>query len=375
MDGRPAPRLAVKLIVAAAILAAVVMVFMRVFRPVARVAEVKRDKAVNGIPGSVTVQAERDIEIKSTYGGRVIDVKINRGQRVKAGDTLAQLDTRELKLQIEQTKSDLEAQQKRLEIGSPLEFDVMGAREFLTTQKRQFELGAISSSEVAQAERAVQTLERRLELEKAESEQRLKTLENTLATKELQLEGMTIKAPFDGVVAECKAQPGEIISASQPIARFIMATRVVQARISEENIADVRPGQSATVRFLSYGEDQFSANVIMVSPTADPSTQRYLVDLDVQIDPERLKPGITGEVVINAGERLDALVIPRRAVFGRSVYAVNDGRIELRKVELGYTGLNMVEILSGLKKGERVIVEQLDRYRPGDKVRTETAEN
>ena len=50
---------------------------------------------------------------------------------------------------------------------------------------------------------------------------------------------------------------------------------------------------------------------------------------------------------------------------------MNDGRVELRKVKLGYVSLNEVEILSGAKQGEPVIVEQLDRFRPGDHVRTE----
>jgi len=76
-------------------------------------------------------------------------------------------------------------------------------------------------------------------------------------------------------------------------------------------------------------------------------------------------------VSITVGVHENTLTVPRRAVSGSSVYAVRNGRVELQKVELGYVSLNEVEILSGLKEGEQVIVEQLDRFRPGDHVRVE----
>jgi hypothetical protein len=95
------------------------------------------------------------------------------------------------------------------------------------------------------------------------------------------------------------------------------------------------------------------------------------VHLRVDIPPDQLVPGITGEVVIDVGEHENTLIVPRRAVFGANLYAVRDGRIELRKVKLGYVSLNEVEILAGVQEGEPVIVEQLDRFRPGAHVRTE----
>ncbi|OHE80770.1 MAG: hypothetical protein A3G75_13610 [Verrucomicrobia bacterium RIFCSPLOWO2_12_FULL_64_8] len=357
--------------VAAALIALLAVTLYIFVRPVARVAIIKRGRAVNGIPGSVTVQAERDIDIKSEYAGRIIQTSLDRGRVVRQGDVLAKLDTTELELEIERIKSDLEAQKKRLEIGLPVAFDVEGAAEALAKRQRDFDQGVIAKEIVTQAERLLKQLEQKYKLELVENEQKLRNLENTLATKQVQLKGMTIIAPFDGMVADPKAQPGEIIGANMPIARFIMSTRVVQAKISEENIADVRAGQAATVRFLSYGDEKYPAKVLMVSPTADPATQRYVVDLDVQIDPERLKPGITGEVSIHAGVHDNVLIAPRRAVFGESLYAVNNGRVELRKVKPDYTALNEVELVSGVKEGDLVIVEQLDRYRPGDRVRTE----
>ena len=136
-------------------------------------------------------------------------------------------------------------------------------------------------------------------------------------------------------------------------------------------VADIKVGQKVTVRFLTYGESSFSGKVSKILPTADPATQRYIVHLQLDIPQEKLKPGITGEMVIDVDVHENTLIVPRRAVLGSNLYVVNDGRVELRKVALGYVSLNEVEVLSGVKLGEQVIVEQPDRFRVGEHVRAE----
>ena len=104
-------------------------------------------------------------------------------------------------------------------------------------------------------------------------------------------------------MAQVNAHPGDIIGASVPIAHLIATSRIVEAKISEENFADIKIGQKASVRFLTYGERTYNATVTKILPTADPATQRYVVYLAVNIDLEKLVPGITGEAWITVGER------------------------------------------------------------------------
>jgi RND family efflux transporter MFP subunit len=227
-------------------------------------------------------------------------------------------------------------------------------------------------------QRVVKALDQRCNLEKVGNEQTLAGLDNALKTQRLEFARATIVAPFDGVVALVNARPGDLIGAGVPIAHLIATSRIVEAKISEENFADIKTGQKSSVRFLTYGEQTYSATVTKILPTADPATQRYIVDLAVDIALEKLVPGITGEAWITVGERDKALIVPRRAVVGHSLYVVNAGRVEARQARLGYQGLNVVEILpdeqtgqAAVKDGELVIVEQLDRFRPGEHVRTE----
>jgi|NGEPerStandDraft_6_1074524.scaffolds.fasta_scaffold54711_2 RND family efflux transporter MFP subunit len=369
MASKP-PRLALKLSIATAILAAVAWALIYALRPIATVATVTRGKAIDSVPGSVTVQAEYEMDLKSEYPGRIMRSELDAGKPVKTGDLLVQIDPSKLELEIEKTANELEAQKKRVTIGSPMDVDLDNARDDLANKERLLKLGGIAETEVVRQRRFVKALQQRRDLEKVESEQSLAGLDNSLKTERLQLARMTITAPFDGVVAQVIARPGDMIGADAPIAHLIASNRTVEAKVSEEKFADIKIGQKATVRFLTYGDQQYQATVAKILPTADPATQRYIVHLKVDIAPEKLVPGITGEVIIDVGEHEKTLLVPRRALYGRSLLVVKNGRVESRTPDVGYVSLNEVEILSGVAEGESVIVDQIERFRPGDRVRT-----
>jgi len=354
---------------AAVVILAVVAVYLT--RPVAQVVLVKRSPAYDAKPGSVIVRAEYEMELKSEVGGRLIRSDLDPGKLVHQGDFLAQIDPGDLKLEIERIESDYEATKQRIAIGSQTALELANAEDTLANFERMTKAGSYPEAELVKQRRSVQQTRLKYEQEKLANQQALDVDENTLKVKRRQLEKMTITAPFDGVVSEVLARPGDIIGGNTVIANLISLSRTIEAKISEEDFANVRVGQPASVRFLTYGSEAHAAKVIKILPTADPATQRYIVLLEVDVPAEKLVPGITGEVVINVGKHDNTLVVPRRAVFGTNLYAVTGGSVALRKVKLGYVSLNEVEILSGVAEGEPVIVEQLDRFRPGDRVRTE----
>jgi RND family efflux transporter MFP subunit len=224
--------------------------------------------------------------------------------------------------------------------------------------------------------RAVKQIEQALALEEV-------TFQNTVAADELaikakrrEIDKMTIRAPFDGVVSVVDARPGQIIALQTPIATLISSGRTVEARVSEEKFAGIAVGQKASVEFLGYEGKVFDAKVSKVLPTAEAATQRYVVYLDVDIPVDKLVPGLTGETVIDVDTHPMALLAPRRALIGGNrLLVVRDGRIEERTIKLGYTSLTLVEVLSGVEEGDLVVSEDLDRFSPGDRVRTELLPN
>jgi RND family efflux transporter MFP subunit len=355
------------------VLALVVVGFLYVYlsRPVALVAQATKGTALKQVPGSVIVMAEFEMELKSEVGGRIVHSELDPGHAVKAGEVLAQLDTGDLELEIEGIRMKYEADKQRIAVGSAIELELQTAKEELEEFGRLVRSGNRSEAEYTRQQRRVRAIEQRVELERVNNQLLIDGYENTLRVKQRQLEKMTIIAPFDGVISEVgAARPGDLIGSNWPLAKLISASRTVEAKISEENFADLRLGQRASVRFLPYGGALFEAVITKILPTSDPETQRYMVHLDVKIEPDQLVPGITGEVSIVVGERKADANIPRRALFGNNVYVVNDGRVELRQVEVGFTSLTTVEILSGLSEGDEVIIDEIDRFRNGDRVRT-----
>ena len=144
---------------------------------------------------------------------------------------------------------------------------------------------------------------------------------------------------------------------------------VVEAKINEQNFSGIQPGLEATVRMLSYGNQLFEGTVERVLPTADPTTQQYTVLLDLDIDKDLLLPGLSGEASIVRRKIPDAIVIPRRALMGNFVFTVVDGVARLTPVQVGVSGLKLVEIKQGLAEGALVISDEMGDLKDGDLVK------
>ncbi|MFT3829742.1 MAG: efflux RND transporter periplasmic adaptor subunit [Opitutaceae bacterium] len=341
---------------------------LQMMRPTAAVVAARKERAINAVPGSLTVLAERALQVKSDVGGRVTGSKLDLSSKVHTGGVLVELDRTDIDLQIEQLQNDREATQRRIKIGSATQFELLNARDQFAALERQLKAGTVSAVDVERQSRLVKQIEQKLELETVANEQALAKIETDLKVAERKRDLMTVRSPVDGIVSAVFVNPGDLISAGEPVATIIADSRVIEAKISEENFSGLKIGQKATLRFLSYGASQYAGRVEKILPAADPLTQRYMVHLSSEIDPKLLVPGITGEVNIIVDARDAAIVIPRRALLGRNVFVVKDGRVQIRTVEVGFTSLNSVEIVRGIEQGELVIVEDLDRFRAGDRV-------
>lgn len=356
-------------------LAVVVVIGLGLFvflKPTAKVATVVSGKATNAVSGNVTVQAEYQMDLKSEISGRLIKSELDPGKKVEAGAILAQLDTGDLQLEIEKIETDYEAAKKRIAVGSMYKLDLETARQDLDNYERLTKTGNYAPGDLEKQRRLVKQIEQRVAVEEVAQKQEIANLENTLKVKKRQLEKMTITAPFEGVVSAVYLRPGDLINSNAAIATLITTSRAVEAKISQEDFASVKLNQPALVRFTGHEGNNYDATVSKILPTAEADTQRYPILLEVKCPPELLVPGLTGEVSVIVGTRDAKAIIPRRALFGNNVYVIVDGRIRLRKVEVGYVALNKAEILKGLSPGDLIVVEDLDKYRDGDRVNTET---
>ena len=362
-------------LLAALVVLIVGLAFLRNYlKPVAKVETVFSGDSVNAAPGSIAVKEEYSMEMKSAIAGRVLSKNfgLEVGNKIKEGDTLVQLDTGDVDIEINEAKNILNSAQQKIAVGSATTYQLESAKSDFTNTERLYKMGQIAESDYEKSRRAVETIEQQQALEKVLNEENINADKSSLEKLEREKEKMTIKAPFEGEISYVLAHPGDLISPGSSIVTLITTKRVVEAKISEEDFADIKVGQKAIIILLPYKAWRYNGFVSKILPTADPETQRHLVWLEItDIEPEKLIPGITGEVTIETGRRAAKAIIPRRALLNDNVYVVKNGTVELRPVTKGYVWLNGAEITEGLEPGEQVIVEELDSFRAGDSVKVQ----
>jgi RND family efflux transporter MFP subunit len=357
------------LVVIAAVAAGVIFSI----RPVAVVAVVKPGKATSVVPGTVIVSAEKTSPIMSESEGRLTESNLAPNFEAKEGEVLAQIDPTDLKLEIDHAKNERKITAENIEIDRQVrESNWKSTVEDMDVARWQHERNAIAEADWKKRERAFEASKQGKAQAEVAATQTLERADHQIATMTNRLAKMTIRAPFDGVVAEAFVNKGDLINNKQTLAKFITKTRLVTGKISEENFAAIKVGQQATLKFLGYGDELFLATVTKRLPTAEEATQRYLIYLDVAIEPGRLTPGLTGEVVVKIAERDAQALVPARAVReGTYVFVVEAGRVVKRNVELGFKSLTVAEVLKGLAPGDQVIVDELEKFAEGDRVRVE----
>jgi RND family efflux transporter MFP subunit len=346
------------------------------FQSTARVKAAERDNAVDAVTGSVLIHADGGMkDLKSEASGKVVVANIKPGSKFAKDDVLVQLDTTDLDRDITEAQRTYEHTREETKLRREANVDKKVAAEKLETARRMLALGSVSKDDINALERGLDQIELALKIadlneKKAVDDHRLRM--ERYATQRAK---MSIRAPYDGAVQGALVIEGEVINVGQPVAVVYSSKRVVAAKISEENFGRLQVGQSARLRLLTYGSQEYEAAVSELLPTAD-EAQRFTVYLDVKVDPEHLKPNSTGEVTITVDQRPDQVMIPRRALFdGDKVFVVSNGRARRRQVEVGYVSLTKVEIRKGIELGEYVIVESLEgspeNFRDGERVRVQ----
>ena len=367
-------RLLVRIAVALGLVAAAGVAVVHNLRDTAKVKAVNRDTAIDAVTGSVLVQAEGGFkELKAEAAGKVKVANIKPGSHFKKGDVLVQLDTTELDRQIAETQRKFEADKARAKIALENNPERKVAEERLATAKRLFELGNASEEDLKGAQRALDGIVTRLKLTEFDDQKAEVDFKFAMEGLELLREKMRVVAPFDGTIHNDGAMTweGALINAGQPVTKVFARRRVIEAKISEESFGRVKLGQPARIRLLTYGTQTFDAIVSELLPSAD-DAQRFTVHLDVKADPDQLRPLSTGEVTITVERIPDQIMVLRRSIFDSDqVYVVRNGRVERRKLELGIVSLNNAQVRKGLEVGELVIVDRLEEFRAGQRVRTE----
>lgn len=364
----------IKLLVVAAVVAMGYLGINAYLRPVATVETASAGKVAKAVSAQIKVRAENSLEVKLEATGRMLN-ELKEGQAVSKGDTLVQIDTRVKEYEIERLESELKSERAQREIRAKGEANLL-RREKETLRLKEMDRAAGRLSDVAYRQLAAQVEDSELahELNQILATAGFEKSENLIKTRKLELENMMLKAPFAGTLTDIRVPEQALVRGGETVATLLSNTRIIEARISEENMAQgVDIGQRVRVWFTGVADDYFGT-VKKILPAQDSQTLRYIAHLDLNVAPSKLdKTGLSGEGVITIAEKQARVVVPQRALYSNRLYVVKDGRVEIRTPKLGYVSESVVEILSGLEPGEEVIVDKQDLFHHGDRVRTQPA--
>jgi RND family efflux transporter MFP subunit len=178
---------------------------------------------------------------------------------------------------------------------------------------------------------------------------------------EIQLDETVIKAPFDGIIADLPISQGSRANSQAPVARLISEEIEAVVEVQESLISQVDKDQSASLTVTAYPGQSFPGVVSSVAPSADSNTRTFEVKVTPTQGAELLRSGMFAEVSILAQQKRNTTLVPRTAVIQGSdsptVFVIGDDSLaEQRQVTTGLFDSNRIEILSGLKPGEVVVI-------------------
>jgi len=346
----------------------VAFVIRQQFKVTVLVSAAEVDTAMNAVAGTVEVWAFMDINVKAQNRGQIVETPVLAGQNVEEGDIIAVQASEELDLRIEDVGIRLEAARAREQLESTHTIDLETLGEQIEGMRLSVDLGQAPSSSLEKLLRERRKREIALRLEEITSKQGLERLENEHAQLQFQREKMTTRAPFAGTVAAIQAFKGDLVNAGQNLVRLVSEGRYILMELTEADYYGVADGQAVTLHLASYPNQTFEGTVTRLEDVANASSKTRNLVVNVDAPDDVLVPGLTGEGFLVKDERPEAVLIPRRALIGSSVYVVNDGRVEIRWVRAGYLGLNKAEILEGIEAGDMVVLEDQNLLKDGDSV-------
>lgn len=327
-------------------------------------ADVHDFRDVSVADGKITTDNTRTVSVFSPFSGRVVQVMVQPGDRVAAGQALFTIQANEYA----QGHSDLVAAQAGLDAAAAQE---KLARDAETRAEGVYKTagGALKDYQQAQhdriaAESATASAQAALDAERA----KLKILGlsdgDVIALSTSNASAVTVRAPIAGIVASQTLNPGQLLATGAGAALSITDTNHVwlDAELSEDDTGKVKTGDQVTVHVSAYPERTYRATVVSVAPELNADTHRLPVRAAIANADGALKPEMFASFDIYGASVAQALGVPVEAIIRDGdmahVWVVDaDGHARYRAVQLGLVGQGYAEITSGLARGERVVVK------------------
>lgn len=298
-----------------------------------------------------TLRAAQESEVAADAAGKVTATFIERGQRVKQGDTLAILDARGASINVTAANAQSEFAKAQLE----------QANRECERVKALKNTGAISQAEYDRVTSQCQTTQWSAAAAQAQQQNALKVVGDAV-----------IRAPFGGVVGERYVNVGQYVQASTKIISLYTPDPLrLELTVPEANVGGLKTDQKLTFTVSTFGDQKFEGTVKFISPNVRPTTRDLVVEAFCPNADLKLKPGMFAVARLVTAEKPQP-TIPTAAISTQGdvsrAFVVVDKQVQERIVQTGGERDGHTAIVSGLKVGEQVVLAPGPDVRDGARV-------
>lgn len=298
-----------------------------------------------------TVHARESATLSAEVPGRVQQVLVREGDSVRAGQTLVVLDDATLRAQVDQAQSGVKAAESEQ---AAAQSDARLASSTLDRYRKLEAEKSVSPQEMDEVTRRAEAAQAKLDAIRAQSAQAQAQERSAHAM----LSYTRVTAPFAGIITARMADPGALAAPGVPLLQIDQAGQLqLQTSVDESAIQTIHKGMKLQVTIDSASLN-LTGTVAEILPAADPASRSFLVKIDLPASAQ-LRAGLYGTADIANGTH-QAILVPRSAVVSRGslkcVYVLDaQGIAQLRTITLGSANGNLVEVLSGVAAGEKLI--------------------
>jgi RND family efflux transporter MFP subunit len=343
----------------------------RDFVPSLRVATVEANPATVSVtlPGTTAAFAAANIYARAT--GYIAKRKVDIGDRVKAGDLLAELAVPELDHQISQNEATLDQLKSSLQ-------QAWANRDLAqVTWDRDAPLVQKGWATPQQGDTDRLNLQSRAAAV-AVAEANISAQENLLKVLQQNRDYASVVAPFDGVITQRNVDVGSLVQGNAATGTFMfemMQSSVIRVwvYVPQDSAFGVTPGIDAVIRVPELPERKFSGKVTRIANALQSGTRTLLTEIDIVNPDGALSAGVYCVVELHIPRKTPSLVVPADAlIFNRNgiqVAVVSNGKAEFRKIEVKRDMGTRVEVDSGIRAGDQVILNPPVTLVDGSKIR------
>ncbi len=339
------------------------------------------------------VNAAAKINVVNKYAGMILEVRKDLGDRVSAGDVLAQQDLKDINIQVNRAEAEYksyDAYTERYDATYQSNYDKYKSdynlkKTNFDRYKELYKRGAVSKLALDEAEQ--QMLSAKANLDSltnqklydgrpayvAERAERAEQRRNSMLLLENQRDDMTIRAPRDGVITFRNAEAGSYAQAGSHLFTILDNSSLnLDCYVSEFDAALLQPGATVSVFVESVGK-KYDGKITFVSPDKNRENKNYMVRISLVKTDGQLKSGMFARGSLRFLQKDRALYINRSAVLelNGKLYAFvlgDDKKVRRTTIQSGIRNTEEVEIIAGLKEGDKVIIDNISRLHDGMEV-------